>query len=191
MCAHGGIPHHPFLHERSAQYGAGRSETHAEMMRHHGLNDLAAGAARALRCEVDRLVKAVLAAHSERLQPAQIAHGRPRLYEQRQKGAVGREHQLVVHAAPQRKRRDSVRLVAIAQMLVKRVVSALRRAPGQGGGSAPTLTVDAEFCALPQQRFPHEGQKQLRHQILKHRARPRGHSPIAVLLYLRAAELPP
>ena len=189
--AQGGVLHQPALHRAAAQDRARRRKTHAEMMRHDLPDDLAARAARAARCEVDRLIKPVFAAHPERLEPPQIPHCRAGLDQQGEKRAVRREHEFLVHPAPQRQRADAVRLVAVAQMLVEREKTALRSAPRQRRPGAPSLAVDAELRALPEQRFAHQRQKQLRHQILEHRARPGGQTSVAVLLHLRAAELPP
>ena len=189
--AHSRVLRDPVLHGPAAQHRADRRETHAQMMRHHLAHHLAAGAARASGREIQRLIESVFSSHAEPLKLAQAPHRSVRLDQQAQECAVGREHQLRVHAAPQRQRRDAVRLVAVVQLLIQREISAFGDAPRQPRGGAPPLAVETKFRALPQQRLSHQRQKQLRHQILEHRARPRGHAAVAVLLHLRAAELPP
>ena len=157
------------------------------MVRHHAAHDLPA-AARARAGAVERVKKSVLPQQPERRESAQIAHRRARLHRQREKAAVRREHELFVHARLQGQRCAAVRLVAVAQRAVEREVRALRYAPRLPRAHAPPLHIEAELRALPQQRVAHRRQKQLRHQVLEHRPRPRHAAAVVVLLHLRARQ---
>ena len=157
------------------------------MVRHHAAHDLPA-AARARAGAVERVEKSVLPQQPERREPAQVAHRRARLHRQREKAAVWREHELFIHARLQGQRCAAVRLVAVAQRAVEREVRALRYAPRLPRAHAPPLHIEAELRALPQQRVAHRRQKQLRHQVLEHRPRPRHAAAVVVLLHLRARQ---
>ena len=157
------------------------------MVRHHAVHDLPA-AARACARAVERLPEAVLPRQTARSESAQIAHRRTRCDGQREKGAVRREHELTVHVRLHGQRRAAVRLVAVAQGAVERKVRALRHAPRLPRAHAPPLYAQAEFCALPQQGIALRRQKQLRHQILEHRPRPRHAAAVVVFLHLRARQ---
>ena len=185
--AHGGVGEKPPPHLISAQRVARRQQAHALVVRHHAAHDLPA-AARARAGAVERVEKPVLPQQPERRESAQVAHRRARLDRQREKAAVRREHELFVHARLQGQRRAAVRLVAVAQRAVEREVRALRHAPRLPRAHAPPLHVQAEFRALPQQRVAHRRQKQLRHQILEHRPRPRHAAAVVVFLHLRARQ---
>ena len=187
MRAHGGVGEEPPPHLISAQRVVRRQQAHALVVRHHAAHDLPA-AARARAGAVERVEKTVLPQQPERREPAQVAHRRARLHRQREKAAVRREHELPVHARLQGQRRADVRLVAVAQRAVEREVRALRHAPHLPRTHAPPLHVEAELCALPQQRVAHRRQKQLRHQVLEHRPRPRHAAAVVVLLHLRARQ---
>ena len=157
------------------------------MVRHHAVHDLPA-AARACARAVERLTKAVLPRQTARGESAQIAHRRTRRNGQREKGAVRREHELTVHVRLHGQRRAAVRLVAVAQGAVERKVRALRHAPRLTRAHAPPLYAQTEFRALPQQGITLRRQKQLRHQILEHRPRPRHAAAVALVLHLRARQ---
>ena len=185
--AHGGVGEEPPPHLVIAQRVARRQQAHALVVRHHAAHDLPA-AARARAGAVERVEKSVLPQQPECSESAQVAHRRARLHRQREKAAVRREHELFVHARLQGQRRTAVRLVAVAQRAVEREVRALRHAPWLPRAHAPPLHVEAELCALPQQGVAHRRQKQLRHQVLEHRPRPRHAAAVVVLLHLRARQ---
>ena len=157
------------------------------MVRHHAVHDLPA-AARACARAVERLPEAVLPRQTARSESAQIAHRRTRCDGQCEKGTVRREHELTIHVRLHGQRRAAVRLVAVAQGAVERKVRALRYTPRLPRAHAPPLYAQTEFCALPQQRIALRRQKQLRHQILEHRPRPRHAAAVAFMLHLCAGK---
>ena len=84
-----------------------------------------------------------------------------------------------------------MRLIAVVFAAVEREIGTLGNAPGLPDRHASPLRIEAEAAAFIQQASPLRRQKQQRHQVFEHRARPAGQAPVAVLLQLSAAEPPP
>ena len=141
--------------------------------------------------EVQGLDKAIAALGVKALQPPQVLDGRLRLHRQGQKAAVGGDHQVGFLPPLQGQGRAAMGLVAVVHGRVQGVKGTFRDAPGLPGGAAPPLGVEAEAAALIQQAALAVGQKQLRHQVFKHGARPAGQTPVAVFLQLGPAQPPP
>ena len=173
-------------------YRVGRGQdAHARVVGHIAAHRLPAVAAAAARGEVQGLDKAVAAQGAEALQTAQIFDRALRLHAQGQKTAVWGDHHVVLLSPLQSQGGTAVGLVAVAEAVVQREKGALRNAPGLAGEDAALLGVKAEAAALIQETAPIQRQKQLRHQVFKHGARPAGQAPVAVLLELGPAEPAP
>ena len=187
---HGAVGHEELLGIAGAHGVGGGNDAHAHMMGHVAahLFHLAPAAGGG---EVQGLHEAVAAPGSPALQTAQVLHRRLRLYGQGQKAAVGGDDQIRLLAPLQGQGRTAVGLVAVAEGGVQRVKGALRYAPGAAGQAPPPLGIEAEAAALIQQAAAVHRQKQLRHEVFKHGARPAGKAPVAVLLQLGPAQPPP
>ena len=141
--------------------------------------------------KVQRVKKAPAAPGAAALEEAQILHGGPGVDGQGQEGRVRRGDQILVLPPLQRQIPAAAGLVAVAEGGVQGVAGALGDAPGLARKAAVLLDIDAEAAALVQEAARGIGQKQRRHQILEHGARPAGQAPVAVLLQQRPAEPPP
>ena len=157
-------------------------------MRHRRQNTLASLAAAAPFGQIQRFVKAPGSPHPRALETPQVFRRAVGVKPQSQKAAVGGDDRLAVHPAPQRQCAHAVGLVAIAAGGVKGEKRALGDAPGPSDAGAPPLGIEAEAAALPQHSAPLKGQKQRRHPIFKHGARPASQSAVSVQTQAGAAE---
>jgi len=160
-------------------------------MRHVAAHLFAVVTAAAPRREVQRLDEAPAPERAEALQPPQVLCRVLRLKHQREKAAVRRDDHVRVLTALERERRAAVRLVAVAERRVERIIRALGHTPRLAREAAALLCIEAEFAALVQQTVAVQRQEQLRHQVFKHCPRPARKPAVAVLLELAAAQPPP
>ena len=160
-------------------------------MRHVAAHLFAVVTAAAPRREVQRLDEAPAPERAEALQAPQVLCRVLRLKHQREKAAVRRDDHVRVLTALERERRAAVRLVAVAERRVERIIRALGHAPRLAREAAALLCIEAEFAAFVQQAVAVQRQEQLRHQVFKHCPRPARKPAVAVLLKLTAAQPPP
>ena len=168
-----------------------REQAHARVVYHRAVHDLAGGAARPPRREVERLLEAPSPQQPAPLKAAEVLHRRPGRHRQRQKARVGCDDVFPLRRAPQGQRRAAVRLVAVVFLSVEGEIRALGDAPGLPGRDAPPLRVETEAAALVEKAAALHREKERRHQVFKHCPCPAGQTPVAVLLQLPAPEPPP
>ena len=160
-------------------------------MRHVAAHLLAVIAAAASGCEVQRLYKAPASKRTERLKVPEVAYAALRVYREGEKARIRRDDHVRVLPALERERGAAVRLIAVVKRAVERVERAFGYAPRLARPHAPFLCIQAEFAALVNEAAAIYRQEQRRHEVFKHRPRPACKPAIAVLLKLRAAQMPP
>ena len=169
------VAHAPALGHAAQQQVGQCHDRHALVVGHQrGHRRDHVGAGLAGHGEVKRLDEAAAAAGAQRGQRVEVAAGAVRRNLRRQRGGVGRDHQLVGRCAAQRQPRHTLRRVLVGQRLVTPGVGRFGDAPGQFQRPGEVdLLAQRGVAGIGQHAAGRLGQHQRGHQVLKHRARPR------------------
>jgi len=145
-----------------------------------------------LGAEIGGLIEAAAARHLHLLQLVEVFQRRLRLKRQQQKGGVRRDHQIVVQPSFQAELLHAVRLILIIELRVKRIKPALGNPPGDAFSTHPLLlAIGAKAHCLLAERAVVKREKQMRHIIFKHRARPGNRARIPPFAREHPAQRPP
>ena len=170
-----------------------RQQRHALVVRHVRPDDRLRLAARHARGRVvDGLVQPEVTERALDGEPLQVVAGGLRLDHQRERGSVGRDHQLVAEPALQAKPRHAERAVLVVPIGVDHVVAGLGHAPGHAALVAVfDLSPHRGAVRSLEQRVRVRRHDQLRHQVLEHRPAPRDEDRLAASECQHASERKP
>ncbi|EDT03388.1 hypothetical protein BamIOP4010DRAFT_3075 [Burkholderia ambifaria IOP40-10] len=152
-----------------------RHDRHALVMRHERPHDGNRHAFRHARGRVvERFVEAEASARAGRAQPLEVARGGVRRDHRRERGRIGRDHQVLVEIALEPQLRHAEARILIGQLDVARVVRRFRHAPRQAQPVAiGDLATHHQVIGAREQAAVRRAHHQRRHQVFEHRSRPR------------------
>jgi len=187
------IGHEPTLHRLAMEQMTERQQTHPVVVRHPGAdNGERFTGGHACGCVVHRLVQAEAADRSGIDEASEVADGFHRFNHQGQGARIGRNHKIVCQTALHAEHRDAEGTILIGLARVQLVVSRLGNTPGDARLPAVAdLAVHRAPAGHVQKRTVVNRHDQHRHQVLEHRAAPRGQHGRAPARCKPASEVEP
>ena len=176
------LAHGPALRRTVKQHVGQCHDAHALVVRHEGLHaDERTALDLPLGRVVQRLDKAHVAARLQALKPTQIFDSAAGIEHGRQHTGIGRNHQFIGRRAAQGQSRHALRGVLVGQRVVARRIRRLGNAPGHAVlARKRLLLLHCRARGALQRTADRLGHHQCRHQVLKHRPRPRAQADTAV-----------
>ncbi len=173
--AHGRLAMEEGANAPAQQCIGDRHDRHALVMRHECPHDRNWHAFRHARGRVvERFVEAEAPARAGCTQPLKVARGGVRRDHRRERGRIGRDHQVLVEIALEPQLRHAEARILIGQLDVARVVRRFGHAPRQVQPVAVgDLATHHQVIGACEQAAVRRTHHERRHQVFEHRSRPR------------------
>ena len=183
--AHGGVVHEIALQAACGEVVSQRGENHTLVVGIVGLDGH-------MVLVVVAFVEAELVVHVEGLEALDVVVDGAVVHTDGHQRAVGRHHDAVRRGVLELEVGNTERMVLVIAGVVELIISCLGNTPRKPFAlNEGALRADGEAVGLVHQGVLVGGQEDERHEVLEHRAVPRGHPLVALILHERLVETEP